>query len=60
MASPRQIQIRQLFREAVQYCKNPANRRGMKFQHCVGNYIRSRTGGVSTKRKKAKALVAVP
>ena len=63
--SPAQQMVRNLFKEAVQHCKDPANREGKKFQRCVGDYISKKLtekGYVPKKAKKARRAkrVAVP
>jgi hypothetical protein len=57
--SPAQQMIRSLFKEAVNYCKNPANRGGKKFQRCVGDYIKAKLaekGHVPKKARRAKRV----
>lgn len=62
MASPRQLEVRAKFKEAVDYCKNPANRGGLTFQKCIASYF-GKAGGKKRKkgrkrgRKKAKVVV---
>ena len=54
--TPNQRRIRDLFKQAVVHCKNPANRGGLKYQQCVGNFIRKNLaamGYVKKRRKKA-------
>jgi hypothetical protein len=56
MATPAQQAIRNLFREAVAYCKDPINRGGKKFQRCVGDYIKTHYTPVpGTKRRSRRA-----
>lgn len=60
--SPAQQMVRKTFAEAVQYCKNPANRGGMKFQACVGAYISKKLtelGHVPKKTRRAKKVAVV-
>jgi hypothetical protein len=54
--SPAQQLVRSTFAEAVQHCKNPANRGGKKFQRCVGDYIKAKLAkeGHVPKKKRAK------
>lgn len=56
--SPAQQLVRKIFADAVQYCKNPANRGGKKFQACVGDFISKKLaeqGHVPKKRRAKKA-----
>jgi len=60
--SPAQQMVRGVFREAVYFCKNPANRAGKKFQRCVGDYIKAKLaerGHVPRKKKVAHPLYEV-
>jgi hypothetical protein len=54
MVSPAQQAVRNLFREAVRYCKNPANRGGKTFQRCVGDYIKTHYTPVPGARRRAR------
>ena len=61
--TPNQRRIRDLFKRAVAHCKDPANRKGLKFQQCVGQFVKdelAKMGYVPRKRKKAvKAELAI-
>jgi len=57
--SPAQQLVRKTFADAVNYCKNPANRGGKKFQRCIGDYISeklAKRGHVPKKTRRAKRV----
>ena len=57
--SPAQQLVRKTFQEAVQHCRDPANRGGKTFQRCIGDYIKAKLaekGHVPKKRKRAKRV----
>jgi hypothetical protein len=63
MASPAQQAVRNLFREAVRYCKVPANRGGKTFQRCVGDYIKTHytpAPGARRRRRARRARRVLP
>jgi hypothetical protein len=61
MATPAQKAVRDLFREAVRHCKDPANRGGKTFQRCVGDYIKTHYTPVpGARRRRARRARRAP